>query len=265
MHEFVEFHFLRPYWLVGILFLIPALYTIRQRTVRANKWKDAIDPELLSVLISPSDVRSNLIKLTLATIGFVLAFIALSGPTWERKPSPVERQNDPLVVILDLSLSMYVQDITPSRIERAKYKIADILAQRAEGFTGLIVYAGDGHVVTPLTDDVGTVNNLLTALHPGMMPIHGSKPQSAVELARELFTNSGFQQGRILLITDGIDRVSEIVDLAHPDYPISILGVGTIEGGYFPKTISDEILQVLQTDVSDAKPQLDEARLTSLS
>ena len=265
MHEFVEFHFLRPYWLVGILILIPALYTIRQRTVRANKWKDAIDPELLSVLISPSDVRSNLIKLTLATIGFVLAFIALSGPTWERKPSPVERQNDPLVVILDLSLSMYVQDITPSRIERAKYKIADILAQRAEGFTGLIVYAGDGHVVTPLTDDVGTVNNLLTALHPGMMPIHGSKPQSAVELARELFTNSGFQQGRILLITDGIDRVSEIVDLAHPDYPISILGVGTIEGGYFPKTISDEILQVLQTDVSDAKPQLDEARLTSLS
>ena len=127
---------------MGILILIPALYTIRQRTVRANKWKDAIDPELLSVLISPSDVRSNLIKLTLATIGFVLAFIALSGPTWERKPSPVARQNDPLVVILDLSLSMYVQDITPSRIERAKYKIADILAQRTEGFTGLIVYAG---------------------------------------------------------------------------------------------------------------------------
>ncbi|GIS97263.1 MAG: hypothetical protein CM1200mP24_05470 [Gammaproteobacteria bacterium] len=55
------------------------------------------------------------------------------------------------------------------------------MAQGAEGFTGLIVYAGDGHVVTPLPDDVGTVNNLLTALHPGMMPIHGSKPQSAVE------------------------------------------------------------------------------------
>ena len=265
MHEFVEFHFLRPYWLAGILILVPALYTIRQRTIRGNKWKDAVDPELLSVLISPSDIRSNLIKLSLATIGFVLAFIALSGPTWERKPSPVERQNDPLVVILDLSLSMYVQDITPSRIERAKYKISDVLARRAEGFTALVVYAGDGHVVTPLTDDVGTVNNLLTALHPGMMPMLGSKPQSAVELARELFTNSGFQQGRILLITDGIDRVSEIVDLAHPDYPISILGVGTIEGGKFPKTISDEILQVLQTDVSDAKPLLDETRLSSLS
>ena len=101
MHEFVEFHFLRPYWLVGILCLVPALYTVRQRTIRGNKWKDAIDPELLSVLISPSDIRSNLVKLTLAAIGFVLAFIALSGPTWERKPSPVERQNDPLVVILD--------------------------------------------------------------------------------------------------------------------------------------------------------------------
>ena len=265
MHEFVDFHFLRPYWLVGIVLLFPAIYFIRERTIAVNRWKDAIDPELLSVLISPSNVRSNLIKLVLVALGFILAFIALSGPTWERKPSPVERKNDPLVVVLDLSLSMYVQDITPSRIERAKYKVVDLLERRKEGFTGLVVYAGDGHTVTPLTDDTGTVINLLTALTPGMMPIHGSKPQSGLELARLLFTNSGFQQGQILLITDGINRVAEVVDLAHPDYPISILGVGTINGGNFPKSISDEIFQVFQTDVSGDVPRLDIDRLSSLS
>ena len=95
-------------------------------------------------------------------------------------------------------------DIQPSRIERAKFKISDILGRRDEGLTGLVVYAGDAYVVTPLTSDKSNILNLLPSLHPEMMPIKGSNLVATVTLANDLFDSLGQARGRIILLTDGI-------------------------------------------------------------
>jgi Ca-activated chloride channel homolog len=79
--------------------------------------------------------------------------VGLAGPSWERLPQPVEQRTDALVIVLDLSLSMFAEDVAPSRVVRARQKIADILRQRDEGLTALVAYAGDAHAVVPLTDD----------------------------------------------------------------------------------------------------------------
>ena len=81
--------------------------------------------------------------------------------TWQQLPQPVEQKNDALIVLFDLSLSMYAEDLSPSRLVRARHKIADVLRRRDEGFTALVAYAGDAHTVAPLTDDTRTIENLL--------------------------------------------------------------------------------------------------------
>ncbi len=76
--------------------------------------------------------------------------------------------------MLDLSYSMKAADLAPSRMDRARQKLVDLLQARDEGQTGMIAYAGDAHIVTPLTDDFRTISNLLPALNPDMMPVPGS-------------------------------------------------------------------------------------------
>jgi Ca-activated chloride channel family protein len=109
-----------------------------------------------------------------------------------------------------------------------------VLRLRQEGMTALVVYAGDGHAVVPLTDDVATIENLLGALDPGMMPVLGSNPGHALELATELFSNANMSEGRILMISDGIDRISSVTSHRSRAFPISIIGVGSYEGGAIP-------------------------------
>ena len=83
----------------------------------------------------------------------VLGAIALAGPSWTRVEQPVFRSERATVVVLDLSRSMDASDIKPSRLARARFKIADLLERNRDGLTGLVVYAGDAFVVAPLTDD----------------------------------------------------------------------------------------------------------------
>ena len=182
--NYAEFHFLRPWWLLAI---VPALLLagiFLKESVKHSEWKSAIQPELLKVLLEDGGEGANRWVSALTALGLLLMALALAGPTWNRLPQRVEQANDALVIILDLSYSMYAEDLAPSRLVHARHKIADILRMREQGYTALVVFAGDAHVVTPLTDDTGTIENLLSSLRPGMMPVAGSNPQYAVEQAR---------------------------------------------------------------------------------
>ncbi len=158
--------------------------------------------------------------------------IALAGPSWERLPEPVFEKESALVIAMDLSYSMYADDIKPSRLERARFKISDLLDLRQEGQTALIVYAGDAFTVTPLTDDIKTIKSQLTALTPQIMPAPGSNTEIAMEKAAELLKQAGNGEGHILLVTDEIDRQFEkaFSKTNRRGYKVSILGIGTEEG-----------------------------------
>src|SRR5690554_6962240 len=120
-----------------------------------------------------------------------------------------------------MSASMASQDVAPSRATRALQKVTDIVRSRTDGVTGLVVYSGEAHTVTPLTDDTRTIETLLPALSPFIMPAPGSRPEKAVKLGRELANNAGVQQADLLLITDGIqeqdieDRKSTRLNSSH--------------------------------------------------
>ncbi|MEP4485161.1 MAG: VWA domain-containing protein [Halioglobus sp.] len=260
-----QFHLMRPEWL---WLLVPAallaLLLWRQHT-RSGSWSDVIAPQLLPYLLGEQSggKRTNLLPAILAA--WSIAVVAAAGPSWERIPQPIHQKQDALVLVLDLSYSMKAADLAPSRIERARQKLLDLLTQRTEGQTGLIAFAGDAHIVTPLTDDNPTIANLLPALHPDMMPVPGSDAQSAVVLALELLQSAGIRRGQILLITDGVSqskhsRIADLID--GSDATLAVLGVGTNVGAPIPLTNGGFLKDSAGTIVI---PQLDAGSLGALA
>ena len=234
-----NFHFLRPLFLWGLLpaFILVCLVLFIQNN--RSTWSRAIDPALLPFLLDKNATPRATYPIFGLLLLWSLALIALAGPVWEQIPVPVQEREDALVIVADMSMSMYSTDVAPNRAIRAQRKIIDVLnLRRQEGQTALVVYAGDAHAVTPLTDDVETINNLVSSLEPNIMPILGSKPATGVELAITLLENSNLSQAQILLLTDGLnqDDIGAIRNLlGNSGHTLSVLGIGTEQGAPIPQ------------------------------
>jgi Ca-activated chloride channel family protein len=227
-----DFHFIRPLWLLAIIPAIAlVILLIRQRHHSAS-WKKAIAPDLLDHLLEAGPEQQTRWPWYSLLVIWSLLSIAMAGPTWNKLPQPVHQQQDALVIVLDLSLSMFAEDVSPSRLQRAQHKIHDILKIRQEGLTALVAYSGDAHIVSPLTDDSDTIANMVPALSPEMMPVYGSNPVAAFELAQDLLQQAGIVQGRLLLLTDDITEknIHQLNSALRTGMSLSLLAIGTEEG-----------------------------------
>lgn len=234
-----DFHFLRPVWLL-LLLLLPILFlALRQRRLGDSGWSRLIPTRLLSPLIrhDGSSGKATRSPLAPATAALIILSLALAGPAWREAPTPLKQPGDSLVIALDLSLSMLATDVEPDRLTRAKRKIRDILELREGSLTGLLVFSGDAHVVTPLTDDGRTIEGMLNVLDPVIMPATGNRADLAVARAKELLEQGAPGEGGILLITDDVnDRYTGTIrgTLSGTGYALKTLVVGTEQGGPIP-------------------------------
>ena len=228
-----SFHFLEPRWLLALIPLLLLLWALKRFSSNDNPWKNLIAPDLQPLLLNSTSSQSKKSLLYLLAAGWLIAVIALANPAWEKQPRPLVRSNAARVIVLDLSLSMNSRDLKPSRMERARFKVEDILATDNEGQTGLVVFAGDAFTVSPLTHDMDTIRSLLSVLSPGIMPVQGSNASAGLSKAHELLQGSGFSNGQIILIADGVTD-SKAANIAgkfnSASYTVSVLGVGTLEG-----------------------------------
>ena len=233
-----QFHFLRPAWLLLLPVLLILLWQGFQRRHSSRSWQSVVDARLLPHLLGGKNQHRDHSLWALTAIVGVITIVALAGPVWDKLPQPIYRQQAALVIVLDLSRSMDATDIKPSRLARARHKIADILATRKEGQTALVTYAADAFVVTPLTEDTATIDALLPSLGTEIMPSQGSFADKALRQAFALFDNSGVANGDVLLVTDGFnpDEMTAIQALLdnRSRHRISILGIGTEAGGPIP-------------------------------
>ncbi len=230
-------HWLRPeaLWLLSLVPVIGILFWRQQRG--SGSWSKVIDPILLPHILTAGATQSKRWRWIGPVALFCLAIFSIAGPSISKINVPVFQRADALVIVLDLSASMAAADTQPSRVQRAQQKIRDVLATRTEGVTGLVAFAGDAHVVTPLTDDTATIANLLPALTPDIMPIPGADASAALVMASDLLTAAGLTNGHILLITDGLPKFrSNLVRdaLSSAGARLSILGVGTATGAPIP-------------------------------
>jgi Ca-activated chloride channel family protein len=247
----MDLHFIRPelLWLLPVI--VPLLLLAWRKQVQGGDWAKAIDPNLLPHLITTEGGGSSRLR-QLWWLTLPLLLVGASGPSLERAELPVFEKEDALVIVLDLSRSMWATDTQPSRIRRARQKVMDILDARKEGVTGMVVFAGDAHVVTPLTDDTRTIENLLSALAPDIMPLQGSNATEAIALAAGLLETSGLTNGSVLLITDGLpkfetSRVEGLLGSVGADLGILVMGTDTgapipLPDGGFLRDENDQIV-----------------------
>ena len=235
-----EFHFLRPWWFLGLIpaLLVLSLYQWRRRS--AGNWEQIINPALLPFLMQGEGKTTGKSGWLLTALGltWALCCISLAGPTWQQLPQPVLKQDSAAILVFDLSPSMLAEDIPPSRLVRARFKLIDMLNSRREGFTALVVYGGEAHTVSPLTEDNNTIISLVPILHPTLLPEYGSNTEDAVAMAIDLATNGGYEQADIILISDGVSSAAfgtiQSMIAQAGKYRLSILGVGTAEGAPIP-------------------------------
>jgi Ca-activated chloride channel family protein len=227
-------HFLRPHWLWALLAL-PLLWVLwRTRRQRQNVWRKQVDPHLLPHLLARSDRRVHG-ALAGMTLTYVLAVMALAGPSWRQEEQPLWRSSAPLVVALDLSSRIGAADLPPSRLLQVRAKLAHLLRDRAGGQIGLVVYASDAFTVTPLTDDPANVSLFLDDLSPEVMPVDGQRADRAIEWSVRLLKQGGYDSGNILVMTDRSDAAARDAAqaAAAQGFRVSVLGVGTPAGAAY--------------------------------
>ncbi|EJT01968.1 VWA domain-containing protein [Rhizobium sp. CCGE 510] len=224
-----DFHFLRPWWLLALL--APALVlwlSFRSQDLK-GQWKGMIADHLLGHLIVEPEARIRAWPSWLLAAILTVAVLGLSGPTWQREPPPFVSDTASLVIAVDLSKTMDAKDVSPSRLERAKLKIHDILASRPGARTAVIAYAGTAHLVVPLTDDADLIETYTDALAIAIMPKPGKDTAAAVKTAAGLLQSDG-APGTILLLTDGVET-GAVPALAGTKAGLVVLGIGTQAGG----------------------------------
>ena len=232
-----QFHFMRPFWLLMLIPCLLILLLLWRQHRPAGNWQNVIAPELLQHLLHEKEQKMDRTPLRLLMLGWILATLAVAGPSWETQPTPVSKSEQPLVIAVDLSLFMLASDVKPDRMARARYKLQDLIRIQQDGEIALVSYAGSAHIVAPLTDDDRTLINLVKALNPAIMPIQGNKPAEAVKQALELLAQGSSEDGEILLVTGTLsaaqhEQITEV--LKDSNTRLSVLGVGTPQGAPIP-------------------------------
>lgn len=248
-----DFHLLHPEFLLLVIPLALIVWGFKRQSALSGQWKNIIAPQLQAyVLKQQAQGHEKHWEIPVILIAAILGILALSGPSWQKQASPIYNSQAGLVIALDLSLSMTAQDVAPTRLQRAKFKITDILQQQADKNVALIAFAGDAHAVSPLTKDSKTILAMLPALDPYIMPVQGSNFVALAKQAIELFEQGKSNPKQLLIISDGIET-SDINEasalLKQSDIELSVLTVGTEQGaplvkpdGHFFKDASGQVI-----------------------
>ncbi|VTR91239.1 Tetratricopeptide TPR_4 OS=Cyanothece sp. CCY0110 GN=CY0110_28164 PE=4 SV=1: VWA_2 [Gemmata massiliana] len=222
-----EFHFLRPWWLLAVVPAGALTWRLWATEDAGRAWRKLVAPHLLPHLLTGREERGWFRPVTVLLVGWVLATIALAGPTWAREPAPFAEDTAVLAIVVKVTPSMKAEDVQPNRLARATEKVRDLLKLRPGTRTALFAYAGSAHRVMPLTTDAGIVTTFAAELSPDVMPVEGANASAALTAADETVKKSG-RAGWVLWIADGVSPDEQkALEKYHAEgrAPVSVLAV----------------------------------------
>lgn len=227
---------LRPFWLLALPPLAGCLWLLRREAHRESPWQRLLPQVFQPWLLSRFSLQRSPWPLRLLGLGWLLGVLALAGPAWLQSQDSSPRP-PPLVVMVAMTPDLLASDLPPSRLQHVVHKLDDLLAQRQQSSTAIILYAGSAHILLPLSSDLQTGRNLLGALHPDLMPRAGQQADLAVAEALKLLERSGEGRGQLLLLTNELtqaeqDRIRSL--LRRSRLPLDILGIGSGAGAPIP-------------------------------
>jgi len=226
-----HFHFLRPAWALAIIPWLVINQVQNRREASKASFGGIIAPHLLEHLRLQRFESRWFNPVSVTRVITLLLLLVLMGPTWRQQPSPLSQDEAALVILLDVSASMQQSDVQPSRLERAKQKIGDLLALRPDKKAALIVYAGSAHTVLSLTADQDILKQYLAAIKPAIMPRAGKFLEYGLPLVTSVLSESG-APATVVLFTDGLgaDSTGEFEPyFKSSGNQLLVVGVGTEE------------------------------------
>lgn len=231
-----DFHFLRPIFLWLFLpasaALVIGLLGVREEV----KWRKVIAPHLRPYIIQKGSEGIRKRMQVLLFVFLSIAILGVSGPTWNTVEVPGKTLETPVVVLLDLSQSMMATDIQPNRLERAKFKINDLLEANPRARIALVGFSGTAHTVVPLTTDYKIIRSHLEGLSPQIMPFPGTNLEAALQVADTL-TKVTNAPARVILFSDEFNEESfELLQnyTNLGDSNIEIFPMNTVSGAEVP-------------------------------
>jgi Ca-activated chloride channel family protein len=238
-----SFHFSEPAWLWALLLCIPvALWLLVMPGLGRNeRIRNYADAHLMPYLLGRTETspRARWKRFARWMAVWSLMVLAMAGPRWDFTDVQLFRPGTNLLVLFDISRSMEVTDVRPSRLARGRQELEDILNQNRGIRVGLIAFASVAHVVSPITEDMNGIRRVLSALDTRLVRLQGSRLSFALDRAKELIAGQPAESvNSLLIITDGdFDEAGleeKLRSFADAGVRVHVLGVGTPEGGEVP-------------------------------
>jgi Ca-activated chloride channel family protein len=227
-------------WILHFLWLLPvaALALVAYSRQKKKAMEQVADSDLLSRLTGKDQKGRRFLKglLLLGSLGLMV--FALAGPRWGSHYQEVSQKGVDIMILMDISLSMLVEDIKPNRLERARREILDFLSVVQGDRVGLVAFSGAAFVQCPLTLDYVALQMFLGALKPDLVPVPGTDLGEAIEMGVSSFDFGSETDKVILLITDGEDNEKKGFEAARKaagkGVKIFVFGMGETTGGPIP-------------------------------
>ena len=254
------FRFEDPIYLY-LLLLIPLLAVIRllmafQQKKRLRKFGD---PQLVKQLMPDVSRARPLLKFCLLLTALALVIVMIARPQFGTKISHEKRTGIETIICMDISNSMLAEDVSPSRLDRAKMMVENLVDNFTNDKIGLIVFAGDAFVQLPITSDYVSAKMFLSTIDPSMMVSQGTDIAKAVTMASHSFTQQEGVGKAIIVITDGEDHEGGALEAAKEakdkDMRVYVLGVGSTSGAPIPlgngDYLKDNMGQTVMTGLNE--------------
>jgi Ca-activated chloride channel family protein len=242
MYRFAHIEYLHLLWLIPALIVLFALYKNWQKRARL-RWGDAL---LLNQMTIGKSRFTPLLKLIYACLAIAFLAIGLANPQVGTKMETVKRQGVDLVFALDVSASMLAEDVAPSRLEKAKYLIAQSLEELGGDRVGIIAYAGKAYPLCPITTDYSAAKLALSSASPDFIPTPGTALEEALEYSLSYFDPESPASKVLVVISDGEDHDENwkefVGQLNERGIKVLAVGLGTAKGGPIPIKTGSNII-----------------------
>ena len=223
-----------------MLLIIPILVLVRFIVWQKRKrnLRKFGDPSLLKEMMPDVSKYRPTIKFCLLLSAITLLVFMIARPQVGTKISHEKREGIEVLIALDISNSMMAQDVIPSRLEKSKLLIEDLVDHFTNDKVGLVVFAGDAFVQLPITNDYVSAKMFLQNINPSLITTQGTDLARAISLSQSCFTQREHIGRAIIVITDGEDHEGGALEAAREAYKkginVFILGVGTSKGAPIP-------------------------------
>jgi Ca-activated chloride channel family protein len=266
------FRFASPEWLLALL-LVPGVaagywLAARRRRNLLERFGEAV---MVSKLVASVNHRARMTKACLLLASLLLTALALARPQFGTRVETVRRRGQDVVVAVDLSTSMRAEDVTPNRLDRARLSILRLIRSLDGDRIGLVAFAGDAFIQSPLTVDYSAAAMFLNAMEPEMMPVQGTDLGEALRMSLDALDQGAREERIVVLVTDGEDHEGQweeqLQRAIESEVRVHTVGIGSSEGVPIPEAGTGSSRQGFKRDEDGnvVTTRLDEATLREIA